>query len=121
MALQDIHRLLGTAFLYYTVIITIWSLVHLFRQQEIGGSFWGAVAIGEGLMALQVLVGVIMVLQGLQPARSLHFVYGGVALLTWPAVFAFTRSTPGRREALWWALTSAFLFGITLRAMATAS
>jgi hypothetical protein len=120
MALQDVHRLLGTAFLYYTVIITIWSLVHLLRRQEVGGSFWGAVAIGEGLMVLQVLVGVIMALQGFRPARELHFVYGGVALLTWPAVFTFTRGAPGRREALWWTLASAFLFGITLRAMVTA-
>lgn len=121
IALQGVHRLLGTAFLYYTAIITLWLLVHLFRRRDVDGGFWGAIAIGEALIVLQMIVGVIMALQGLRPARGLHFVYGGVALLTWPAVFALTRNAPGRREALYWALASAFLFGVTLRAMATAA
>ncbi len=119
MALTDIHRILANAFLYFTVIIAVWALIHILRRQEIGGSFWGAVIIGEGLALLQVVVGAIMLIQGRQPARLIHLLYGAITLITWPAVFAFTRGGTGRREIVYWTLFSVFLFGITLRAMGT--
>lgn len=120
MTLPDIHSLLGTAFMYFTLFIAVWALYHLIGGREIGGDFWGAVAIGEGLIALQTVVGVILLLRGAMPLRTIHFLYGGVALITWPAVFAFTRGDTTRRAALFWLLFSLFLFGIALRAMSTA-
>lgn len=119
MALSDVHGILGNAFLYFALMIAAWALLHVLRQQEIGGSFWGGIVIGEGLALVQAAVGGIMVAQGLLPPRTIHFLYGGLTLLTWPAVFTFTRGGTGRREALYWALASAFLFGITLRAIST--
>jgi hypothetical protein len=119
MTLPDIHRILSTAFLYFTVIIAVWALIHIIRRREIGGNFWGAVVIGEGLALMQMVVGGIMLLQGRVPARPIHFLYGAITLLTWPAVFAFTRGATGRRETLYWVLFSVFLFGITLRAIGT--
>lgn len=120
MPLQQIHRLVSNAFMYFTLIIALWALYQYLRRREIGGDFWGALVIGEGLVLVQTAVGVIMLIQGLQPARWIHLLYGAVALITWPAVFAFTRGGSGRRELLYWALASAFLFGITLRAISTA-
>src|SRR5690606_11072139 len=81
------------------------------RGREIGGDFWGAVAIGEGLLVLQTIVGIILVLQHRMPARPLHFVYGGVALLVWPAVFAFPRGDASRRAGLWWLRASSVRVG----------
>ncbi len=119
MALPDIHGILGNALLYFTLLIAAWALLHALRRQEIGGSFWGSIVIGEGLALVQAAIGGIMVAQGLLPPRAIHFLYGGLTLLTWPAVFAFTRGGTGRREALYWAFASAFLLGITLRAIST--
>lgn len=120
MTLTEIHGLLGRAFLFFSVFIAAWALLQVVRGREIGGDFWGAVAIGEGLIVLQTVVGIILVLQNRMPARPIHFVYGGVALLLWPAVFAFTRGDTSRRAGLWWLLASAFLVGVGFRALTTA-
>lgn len=120
MTLNEIHGLLGNALTIFSALIALWALLHALRGREIGGDFWGAVAIGEGLIVLQALVGGILLLQGAVPARTVHFLYGGLTLLTWPAVFAFTRGDTTRRAAIIWVLASAFLFGISLRAMMTA-
>ncbi len=120
MSLAQLHTLAGNAFLYFTAIIAIWALIHYVQRRELGSDFWGAVVIGEGLIAAQALLGLIMLVQGAQPARWVHILYGVVSLITWPSVFAITRGGTGRREALYWMLASVFLFGITLRAISTA-
>ncbi len=121
MSLNRVHALLGNAFSYFALAIAVWGLFHLIRRREIGGDFWGAVAIGEGLAVLQALVGIVMLIQGLMPPRLLHFLYGALTALTWPAVFAFTRGDTGRRSVLAWTLASAALFGLALRAIVTGS
>ncbi len=120
MTLSEIHGLLGNALAIFSLLIMLWALLHALRGREIGGDFWGAVAIGEGLIVLQALVGGILVLRGAMPVRTIHFLYGALTLLTWPAVFAFTRGDTTRRTAIIWVLASAFLFGISLRAAMTA-
>jgi hypothetical protein len=120
MVLSDIHAIFANAFTIFALTIAGWSLVQYFRRQEMSGGFWGAVIIGEGLVLVQSILGVIMWVQGVLPARLIHFLYGAIALLSWPAVFAFTRGGTSRRDVLYWALVSIFLFGIALRARATA-
>ncbi len=120
MSLSQLHTLTGNAFLYFSAIIAAWALIHYLRRRELGGDFWGAVVIGEGLIAVQALLGLILLIQGAAPARWVHLLYGVVSLITWPSVFAATRGGTGRREALYWTLASAFLFGIALRAISTA-
>lgn len=120
MTFTDIHGLLGNAVVIFTALVALWAGLHVLQKREIGGDFWGGVIIGEGLMVLQMLVGVILTLRGAMPARTIHFVYGGIGLITWPAVFAFTRGDTSRRSAVFWLLFSLFLFGVSLRAIFTA-
>jgi CDP-diglyceride synthetase len=121
MTLVQAHDLVGRAFMFFTVIIAGWSAITALRRRELESNFWGAVVVGEGLVIAQLILGILLVLRGASPARAIHFLYGGVAIITWPAVFAFTRGGTGRRDATFWALFSVFLFGITLRAMDTAT
>jgi CDP-diglyceride synthetase len=121
MTLVQAHDLVGRAFMFFTVIIAGWSAITALRRRELESNFWGAVVVGEGLVIAQLILGILLVLRGASPARAIHFLYGGVAIITWPAVFAFTRGGTGRRDATFWALFSVFLFGITLRAMVTAT
>lgn len=120
MTLTQLHGIIANAFTYFAALIAAWSLLLLVRRQELGGSYWGAVVLGEALAVAQALIGGIMVVQGLMPARMIHFLYGLVTLLTWPSVFAFTRGGTSRRDTLFWFLFSAFLVGIALRASGTA-
>lgn len=119
MSLVVIHGIISRAFLYFAIIIALWALLQVIRKQEISGNFWGAVVIGEGLVILQAVVGVILWIQGALPARLIHFLYGAVAVLTWPGVFAATRGETGRRETIYWFVASLFLAGIAFRAIST--
>jgi len=120
MLVVEIHRILANAFTYFALVIALWALLHLIRRRELGGDFWGAVVIGEVLILAQVLMGVALVVMGLRPGRWMHYLYGVVALITWPALFAFTRGENNRRAVIIWIVVSIFLFGIALRAMSTA-
>ncbi len=121
MLLIQIHDILANTFLYFSAIIALWALFHMIRGKEIGGDFFGAVVIGEVVVVLQSVVGIIMMIMGLVPARGIHYLYGAVTVLMWPAVFAITRGETSEREALYWTLSSGFLFGIILRAIQTAT
>jgi CDP-diglyceride synthetase len=119
MSLVVIHGIISRAFLYFAIIIALWTLIQYVRKQEIGGNYWGAVVIGEVLVVLQAIVGVVLWFQGALPARPIHFLYGIVAVLTWPGVFAATKGETGRRETLYWLVASIFLAGIAFRAIST--
>jgi heme A synthase len=121
MFLNHAHEFLSRATSIFTLLVTALALLNVFRRQPIGGDFWGAIAIGEALLVVQGVIGVLLVLTGYSPARGIHFVYGAVSVLTWPAVFALTRGQTGQREKLIWLATSLFLFVITLRAISTAT
>jgi hypothetical protein len=114
-----VHDFLSRAFLAFTAIVTLWSLYLFIRGQELSGDFWGTIVVGEGLVAVQAVVGGLLIVRGALPARGIHFLYGVLCALTWPALFAFTQGRTGRREALAWGLVSAFLFGLAMRAIVT--
>ena len=115
-----LHSIISNAFRMFAIIIALWAFLHFYRQNELEGGFWGAVAIGEILIILQAIIGFILMFKGGVPARGVHYIYGILAVLSWPAVFAFSRGGTGRKEALYWGLVSLFLFGIATRAVMTA-
>lgn len=119
MPFPSVHAFLARVFTIFTLLIALYALFHLIRRQEISGDFWGAVVIGEGVVVVQSLIGLIRWIQGTYPARGIHFLYAALCLFAWPVVFAFTKGGTGRREVLVWVLVSAFLFGLALRAMST--
>jgi hypothetical protein len=119
MSFVVVHNFLSRAFLAFAGVVAIWGFFLFVQNREIGGDFWGTIVVGEGLIALQALIGGVLVVNGALPARGIHFLYGALCVLTWPAVYAFTQGHTGRREALAWGLVSAFLFGLAMRALAT--
>lgn len=116
-----IHARLQIAFMLFMLAIGIWGCVLFFTNRTISGDFWGALVIGEGLVFVQALIGVVMYLGGLRPGRDLfHILYGIVAVVSIPGTFAFTRGRDNRFEALIYGLLGFFLVGIALRARTTA-
>jgi heme A synthase len=111
-----IHRGLANTATLFMLIMGLWALVHYFRNRTLDGNFWGIVAVGEGLIFVQVTLGVLLVLQGFVPPRpALHYLYGVFAVLVLPAIYYYTGGDQDRRAALIWCFTGIFMFGLALR------
>ena len=116
-----VHSRLQIAFMLFMIAIGIWGCTLFFTNRPISGDFWGALAIGQGLVVVEALIGVIMYIDGMRPTRDLfHILYGLVAVIAIPGTFAFTRGRDNRFEALIYGLLGFFLMGIALRAKTTA-
>jgi hypothetical protein len=115
-----VHERLSMTILLFAVALGVWGFWNYLRGEGVTGSYMGALAIGMGIIAIEVVLGVILYLQGLRPPRSgMHLLYGIVALITLPAAFAFTRGRTGRYESLIYAVIALFLVGITIRLRTT--
>jgi hypothetical protein len=113
-------RIANTAWLYMA-ILGIWSLINYIRGRGVDGSVMGALVIGELLMLTQASLGLILLVSGLYPSRTIHFLYGSLAVLALPALWVYTRGATDRRASLIWALAGLFMLGLALRAIGTAT
>ena len=119
MDLPTIHLIVARGFSAFTLIVTLLAAYRLIRRERLGPDFWGAVVIGEGLVAVQAILGVVLLIMGGQPGRGeIHYLYGALTLLAWPAAWSYARHQESR-ETLIWMLVSAFLFALSIRAMTT--
>jgi mannitol-specific phosphotransferase system IIBC component len=71
------------------------------------------------LMVAQGILGLVLVVAGLMPAETLHFVYGCLIALLFPALWVYTRGETDRRASLWWGLASLALMALAFRAIGT--
>jgi hypothetical protein len=67
----------------------------------------------------QGIFGVLLVISGARPAEPLHFLYGALVALGWPAVYLYTNARATRTEAAFYALVSFAIFGLAIRGMMT--
>jgi hypothetical protein len=120
MSLSDVHGRLANTALFFMIFMALWGLWRLLRKQGLSSNYWGALVIGEILVIVQGLLGGYLWLIGLRPDRSIHILYGVVAALVIPAIYAFTKGGQERREMIIYAVALLFLVGILIRAMGTA-
>lgn len=119
MSLTLIHERLATTMILFSLIAAGWGLVLFLRGRSIDGSYWGILVVGEFLILAQAALGLILWLQGAQPGRGIHILYGVVAVMTLPAAYGFSRGRDDRQMALIYALILLFLIGITWRGIVT--
>jgi len=117
----EIHKILSNMINLYPLLVGVWGIFLFIRKQPPDGSYNGALAIGVGLFAVQMLVGLILILIGFSPARWVHFLYGVAILLVIPSIFAFTRGRNSTRESLLYGLGMIFIWGMAERAVVTAT
>lgn len=118
--MSNVHQVIANMGLLYTFVVGVWGLFLFLRRQPPNGNFNGALVIAEGLFVIEALVGLVLVLMGLMPARSIHFLYGVSAVLALPAAFTWARNREDSRAALIYGLTMLFLWGLAERATDTA-
>ncbi len=115
------HDRLQVAFMLFMIAIGIWGCALFFLNRPITGEFWGALVIGEGLVLIEAIIGILLYINGARPTRDIfHILYGIVAVISIPGAFAFTRGRDNRFEALIYGLLGFFLMGIAMRTRTTA-
>jgi hypothetical protein len=120
MSLSDLHgRLANTALIYFG-LLALWGLWRAFRKQGLDSSYWGALVIAEILIFVQAGLGAYLWLVGERPGRGVHILYGVVAFLIIPGLYAYTKGENDRRVMVIYAVTLLIGVGIILRAMTTA-
>ena len=121
MTLTLAHARLGIAMLLFLSVAGVWGLATYFLRRSITGSYWGILAVGEILILAQMVVGIILWIEGARPARDIHVLYGIAAVLSIPGYYAYTQGRDDRRASLNYGLICLFLVGISIRAIGTAT
>ncbi|MBI3979985.1 MAG: hypothetical protein HY331_17565 [Chloroflexi bacterium] len=117
--MSELHRFVGTAAVTYLLFLAVWGLGAYALRRELGSSFRAGLAIAEGLLVLQVIVGVVLLVQGFVPRDLLHLAYGTFAALGIPIATSYLSGSHGRRRTLIYALAMLFTFGLSVRAYMT--
>ncbi|MBI3363036.1 MAG: hypothetical protein HY023_18190 [Chloroflexi bacterium] len=120
MTLAEFHARLGNAGMLFALALGLWALWLYFRKQGVDGNYLGAMVIGELLFIAQGVIGATLYFAGHPLGRTVHILYGILAVITLPGAYAYTRGRDERREALVYGLVGLFLFGVALRAITTA-
>lgn len=116
-----LHERLGNGAPIFMIGLALLSFINYARGRGVDGSIIGVIVIGEIFMIVQVVLGLILWLSGLFPARLIHFLYGSLTILTFPALWVYTQGATDRRAALLWAVMGLFMMGLAFRAIGTAS
>jgi hypothetical protein len=114
-----IHGALSRTVTLFFLILGLWGLFRALRKNSVTGSYMGALVIGEGLFVLQAILGLILLIGGSAPARTVHLLYGVFALVALPGLFAYMKGDDSNRAQWMYAILTLFLFGVSLRAIGT--
>jgi hypothetical protein len=115
-----LHQGFARALLIYALMLAVWGLFNYVRGSNPPGGYLGAMIILEGLAVVQSLVGVVLLGSGHRPDSTLHYLYGGAAVLTLPAAYFMSAGGRERRDSMVFGLAALLLVGVALRAMTTA-
>ena len=119
--MTDIHDAIYTMTLLLTGGLTLWALYFMATGRPVDGAFRATYVLMIGVGVVQALVGVLLILDGLRPFDDFHYLYGVSLIVFMGGGYALAaRSGNVRREALVFGLSSAFAFGLILRAAETA-
>lgn len=120
MILPRLHDGLANTATIFILIIGVWALVLRIRSRPLDAAWYGAAVIGELVIVVQAVIGLLMYLQGLGamlPRPFIHILYGIVAVITLPGAYAYLGNIEDENlRTLLLALICIFLWGILQRA-----
>lgn len=113
-----LHATLAQTVMYFFFAIGMWGLFEYFRGGELGGSIGGAFVIGQVLVGVQVLLGLI-ILAGDYRVQSVHFLYGISAIISLPFAWSYMRARHPRQALMVYSLVALFICGLAIRGIVT--
>ena len=118
--MADLHQILFNMHIMYSLALGVWATYVAGRKQAISGHFWGAVVTYALLAGVTLLVGVMLLLSGLQPRSGRVVVY--LLYMLWlaiimPGLFSLMSGRDDKHAALAYALLAFFNFTTSLSMM----
>jgi heme A synthase len=115
---MPVHAVLAFGVIILAACGSITAIVSFFRPQVLP-AVRTYLRLTIAAIALQVIVGIVLVATGSRPQQALHWVYGAVTLFTLPLAMSVGRRLGGRDEQIWLAGGAALTLLFALRALAT--
>ncbi len=99
--------------------VGLWGVFAFLRGGSLSGSIAGALVIGQALVVVQVLAGVILVVIGGRPPEATHYLYGATGILVLPFAWTYLRDRDQRQALIVYSLLALFIAGLAIRGMTT--
>jgi hypothetical protein len=115
------HDRLATTIILFFVIAGVWGLFEYARGGVLGGTIAGILVIGQVLVVIQGLLGLVLFVGGDRPSDMVHLLYGFTAALALPFVWSYMRDKAPRQGLLFYSLIALFIVGLAIRGMTTGS
>jgi hypothetical protein len=115
-----LHDRLSGAIPVFAFVCAVWGVWAYWRRRAVSGNYWGTLVIGELLVIVQGLIGLVMLVAGMHLARTVHLSYGVMAALAWPAAYVYTQGRDERCEMLIYGSVSFLVVVFAVRATMTA-
>jgi heme A synthase len=114
----ELHATLAQTVMYFLFAIGVWGLFEYIRGGELGGSIGGAFVIGQVLVVVQVLLGIVILAGGFT-VQSVHFLYGISAIISLPFAWSYMRARNPRQALVVYSLVALFVCGLAIRGIIT--
>jgi hypothetical protein len=116
----DLHVLTGAIVIAANVLAFFWGLVYVLRGRLPGRLYAHALALSQALLVAQLVIGILLVADGLRSPDGLHYLYGALALLAAFTPWLYAPPEPSRR-LLWFVGASLAAAGLAARAYYTST
>jgi hypothetical protein len=116
--MPEVHMVVGALLIAANVAVAVWGFLAYRRDAPPGPLFTQALAAAQTLVLAQATLGLVLVSDGLRPGQTLHFAYGLLPLLAVAYPYAL-RGEDGRRNILYFAVGSALVAALGIRAYMT--
>ena len=113
------HDRLATTIVMFFLVAGVWGLFEFSRGGQLGGNLAGAFIIGQVLIVLQGVLGMVLFLFGDRPDDLVHLLYGFTAALVLPFAWSYFRDRAPRQGLLIYSLIALFIVGLAIRGMTT--
>ena len=114
------HDRLATSVMLFMFAVGLWGLFTYLKGGLLEGSIGGALVIGQVLMIVQGLFGLVLYVEGPRPQDPVHILYGITGALVMPFVYTYAKDRNPRQALMIFSLIALFIGGLAIRGMTTA-